>query len=110
MKSPGCAAECDCRTKWNGCHDAFVFMPPLLGGDVLLEQISFRVGGLWGAENRFMWEVKHYNSKLAMLNPCKSLITQHVHCEEQGKFRPSQDRRILNFERSLQPEPDWLPQ
>lgn len=102
----GCAYECDCASKWNGCHDAFAFVPPLAGGDELLEQISFRMGGLWGSENRFMWEVQRFNPALRISNPCLTFRTLHWHCVGAGQYRPSQDRRIMNFwGRSIEPLP-----
>lgn len=102
----GCALQCDCLRKWDGCHDAYAFVPPLLGGDALLEQISFRMGGLWGSENRFMWEVHRFNPMLAISNPCKTFVVMHWHCVGGGRYRPTQDARFMNLEgRSLEPWP-----
>lgn len=92
----GCAMTCDCGAKYDGCHDTFVFVPPLRGGDELLEQIAFRVGGLWGSENRFMHEVKTFNPALELVNPCRGLVMQHWHCVMAGEFRPAQDHRRVN--------------
>lgn len=110
-ESAGCAGECDCIHKWGGCYDAFVFTPPLLGGDALLERISFRMGGLWGSENRFMWEVHLSNPQLRISNPCRTFRLLHYHCMGQGRFRPTQDhRRINDGGRSLEPFPTrWHP-
>jgi hypothetical protein len=106
-----CAWQCDCREHWSYCHDSFAFVPPLQGGDEFLEQISFRVGGLWGSENRFMWEVHHHNPHLRIMNPCFTFRTLHWHCQEAGRYRPTQDQRRVNTEgRSLEPWPSrWHP-
>jgi len=100
-EAPLCATGCDCSTNWEGCHDSFVFVPPLLGGDPFLEAISYRMGGIWGGENRFLWEVKNYNDKLDMTNPCLTLVTRHWHCMEKGLYRPDQDNRRVNLRRSI---------
>jgi hypothetical protein len=106
---PGCSMTCDCNKHFDGCHDTFVFLAPLGGGDVLLEQISFRVGGLWGSENRFLWEVQKVNPSIIVSNPCRTLKMEHSHCVAAGKFRPSQDQRRVNVEgKSLAPGPDVL--
>lgn len=103
---PDCAWQCDCGRKWHGCHDAFAFVPPLAGGDALLERISFRMGGLWGSENRFMWEVASFNPHLIVANPCHTFRTLHWHCAKQGRYRPTQDERRINGDgRSLEPWP-----
>jgi hypothetical protein len=108
-EQPGCAMTCDCYKMFDGCHDTFVFLSPLGGGDVMLEQISFRVGGLWGSENRFLWEVKKANPSLVVSNPCHTLIMHHSHCISAGNFRPSQDHRRVNVEgKSLAPPPTRL--
>ena len=105
----GCAMTCDCHKHFDGCHDTFVFAAPLEGGDALLEQISFRIGGLWGSENRFLWEAKNANPSLKVSNPCKTLIMQHSHCIAAGKFRPSQDQRRINVDgKSMMPVPGHL--
>ena len=104
---PGCAWQCDCAGRWNGCHDCFAFVPPLRGGDALLERIAFRVGGLWGSENRFMWEVAQTNPHLRVRNPCRTFHTAHWHCTESGRYRPTQDqRRVNDANRSLAPWPE----
>ena len=105
-EQPGCAMQCDCGRKFGGCHDCFAFVPPLSGGDALLESISFRMGGLWGAENRFMWEVAKFNPGLRVTNPCHTFRTLHWHCVDQGRYRPTQDQRRINGEgMSLEPWP-----
>jgi hypothetical protein len=107
----GCADQCDCIRNWGGCYDGFVFVPPLLGGEELLERISFRMGGLWGSENRFMWEVHLSNPQLRISNPCRTFRLIHWHCIGGGRYRPTQDERRINGEgRSLEPFPTrWHP-
>lgn len=103
----GCARTCDCMTQFDGCHDTFVFVTPLSGGDALLEQVSFRVGGLWGSENRFLWEAQRADMTLRVVNPCRTLRMMHYHCQDGGEYRPSQDQRRVNVDgKSLAPEPD----
>ncbi len=104
----GCAMTCDCTRHFDGCHDTFVFLSPLKGGDAFLEQISFRVGGLWGSENRFMWEAQAGDRALRISNPCYDVKMEHSHCVANGMFRPSQDQRRVNFERSMSPDPSHL--
>lgn len=104
---PGCAWQCDCARKWDGCHDCFAFVPPLEGGDELLEQIGFRMGGLWGSENRFMWEAHRFNPGMRIRNPCHTFRTLHWHCAGAGRYRPTQDeRRVNGGGRSLMPWPE----
>jgi hypothetical protein len=107
-EQPGCSAECGCEYKWNNCVDTLVFVPPLAGGDELLERISFRMGGLWGCEHRFLWEVQQSNALLRISNPCRTFHTLHWHCVEGGRYRPTQDeRRVSDGGRTIKPEPAW---
>jgi hypothetical protein len=105
---PGCAMTCDCLQNFDGCHDTFVFLAPLRGGDAFLEQISFRLGGLWGSENRFLWEAHAADPTLRISNPCKTVRMEHTHCVARGEFRPSQDQRRVNLQRSIAPGPVFL--
>ena len=106
---PSCGKTCDCLSMFDGCHDAFVFVPPLQGGEQMLEQISFRLGGLWGSENRYLYEVLKNNPALKATNPCKSLRMNHLHCEGTKAFRPNQDQRRVNLDgKSKQAKPCFL--
>ena len=103
---PSCGVACDCLKMFDGCHDGFMFRSPLAGGDELLERISFRFGGLWGSENRFMWEVSDMNRQMKISNPCKTFRLEHHHCGNKGMFRPAQDPRRINVKgKSLAPDP-----
>ena len=97
-EKPNCGRKCDCSAEsFDGCHDTFIFVPPLAGGEALLEQISFSVGGLWGSENRFLYEVKQANPRMVLENPCLTLHMEHHHCVGKGEFRPAQDERRVNW-------------
>jgi hypothetical protein len=103
----GCSMACDCTQMYKDCHDTFVFMAPLKGGDPLLERINFRVGGLWGSENRFLYELKKQDRYLSIVNPCQSLKMIHTHCVT--SFRPNQDQRRVNEgKKSLSAKPTAL--
>lgn len=108
-EQPGCAMTCDCRRKFDTCYDTFVFRAPLGGGPALLRNIDFRMGGLWGSENRFLWEVMQRNPTLLLSNPCYTFVMRHAHCVDGGHFRPSQDAHRINGDgKSLSPNPrNW---
>ena len=111
-EQPGCSMHCGCHDPRSTCLDTFAFVPPLLGGDEMLERISFRMGGLWGCEHRFLWEVKQFNQHLRISNPCKTFRTLHWHCVGKGEYRPTQDeRRIDEGGLSIRPLPSrWYPE
>lgn len=102
-ENPKCFGACDCRKAFSGCYDTFVFVSPLSGGADLIRATEFRLGSLWGSENRFLFEVKKFNPAISVSNPCYSLTMNHHHCA--GSFRPEQDQARINDKGSLEPEP-----
>lgn len=94
--SPECAPPgkragyCDCRT-YDGCHDSFIFLAPLKDALLSDERIDFRMGGTWGGENQFMFELARAN--YTIINSCTHMILYHHHCSQ---LRPTQGPRLIN--------------
>lgn len=83
--------SCPLIDKYQGSHDAFIFMSPI--NDIFLKNVQ-HVQCVWGSENVLLYELSKANIKL--FNPCKQIKIIHLHKSE---LRESNRIRI-NKERS----------
>ncbi len=84
-----------------GSHDAFLFhlMKPI--PENALKNLEYPLGS-WGSENVLLWMFK-YRLRYCVLNPCRVLLTYHLHCSNLrtgGKIRVNRSKsyygRITN--------------
>jgi hypothetical protein len=67
---------CCSVSHYNGCHDAFAFVPPVSLD--LISRARFHQNH-WGAENRLAWEMSQTPDALIPGNPCMALPLYHNH-------------------------------
>jgi hypothetical protein len=63
-----------CGDKFQGSHDAVVFISPL--PEALVERCQFALGS-WGIESRLLWEFEQFG--MIGRNPCFDIRSWHVH-------------------------------
>jgi len=88
-----------------GCHDTYIFRPPLPSRLTETDVIDFRVGAVWGSENLFLYELKH--SGLTIYNPCYDVKVYHNHCSNKRPW--THDSSRINTEKSFTKGPDFIP-